>query len=39
MKMGAEWRMGNHKGCPYDRLAMAYFRTNDSGGVAFKVGQ
>ena len=39
MKMGAERRTGNHKGCPYEWFAGAYFRTNDSGGVAFKVGQ
>ena len=29
MKKGAERRTGNHKGCPYDRFAGAYFHTND----------
>ena len=29
MKMGAERRTGNHKGCPYDRFAGAYFQRND----------
>ena len=28
MKKGAERRTGNHKGCPYDRFAGAYFHTN-----------
>ena len=29
MGVGAESGMGNHKGCPYDRLAWGYLRTND----------
>ena len=29
MKMGAEQRMGNHKGCPYNRFAGGYFQRND----------
>ena len=29
MKIGVERRTGNHKGCPYDRLAVAYFHTNN----------
>ncbi len=29
MKMGAERRTGNHKGCPYDRFAGGYFQKND----------
>ncbi len=29
MKKGAEQRMGNHKGCPYEGLAMGYFQRND----------
>ena len=28
MKMGAERRTGNHKGCPYDRFAGGYFQSN-----------
>ena len=39
MKMGAERRTGNHKGCLYERFAGGYFQRNDSGGVTFKVGQ
>ena len=31
MKMGAERRTGNHKGCPYDRFAGVYFQRNDRG--------
>ena len=30
MKMGTVRRTGNHKGCPYDGLAGAYFHTNRS---------
>ena len=30
MKMGAERRTGNHKGCPYDRFAGGYFQRNRS---------
>ena len=28
---------GNHKGCPYNGFVGVYFRSNGSGGGAFKV--
>ena len=47
--MGADRRKGNHKGCPYDGFAGAYFRSNrscrqsptpisyENGGIVFRV--